>query len=122
LDGVLDFLNSKNMTSAGPLDLIDDDDSDEEDGTDQQSQKRLGFGLPGTGSNKARPVVRTKSLQLCPTGRSFAAATTEGLLLYSMDDNLVFDPADFDIDVTPEVISSFLHFHRLCNAAASLIC
>jgi periodic tryptophan protein 2 len=109
------------MTSAGPLDLIDDDDSDEEDGTDRQSQKRLGFGLPGTGSNKARPVVRTKSLQLCPTGRSFAAATTEGLLLYSMDDNLVFDPADFDIDVTPEVISSFLNFHRLHNAATSLI-
>ena len=30
-DGVLDFLNSKKMTEAGPMDLIEDDNSDEED-------------------------------------------------------------------------------------------
>lgn len=31
LDGTLDFLNSKRMTNAGPLDLIDEDVSDEEE-------------------------------------------------------------------------------------------
>jgi periodic tryptophan protein 2 len=30
LDGIMDFLNSKNMTEAGPLGLIDDPPSDEE--------------------------------------------------------------------------------------------
>ena len=31
LDGVLDLLNSKNMTEAGPLDLIDDPADDQDD-------------------------------------------------------------------------------------------
>ena len=94
------MLNSKNMTDAGPLDLIDDDNSDEE-GMDYG---RRGQGLPGTGRNGSRAAVRTKCLQICPTGRSWAAATCEGVLLFSMDDDLVFDPTDLDIDVTPEVI------------------
>lgn len=109
LDGVLDFLNSKNMTSDGPLDLIDDPDSD--DDNLKQSYKQLGHKLPGTQANFGRPIARTKALQLCATGRTFAAATTEGLLIYSMDDNLIFDPADIAIDVTPEVCSlHYLHF------------
>ena len=37
LDGVLDFSNSKKMTEAGPLDLIDDDNSDAEEGIDKQT-------------------------------------------------------------------------------------
>ena len=31
LDGVLDLLNSKHMTEAGPVDLIDDDADDVDD-------------------------------------------------------------------------------------------
>ena len=31
IDGVLDLLNSKNMTEAGPVDLIDDDADDLDD-------------------------------------------------------------------------------------------
>lgn len=37
--------------------------------------------LPGTGGKRA-PVVRTRCVTLSPTGRAWAAATTEGLLLY----------------------------------------
>lgn len=103
LDGVRDMLNSKQMTDAGPLDLIDDDNSDEE-GLDFGGR---GYGLPGTSHKNARPLVRTKCLQICPTGRSWAAATCEGVLLFSMDDDLVFDPTDLDVDVTPEVTLSY---------------
>lgn len=35
------------------------------------------------------------------TGRSWAATTTEGLLIYSLDGSMVFDPYDLDLDVTP---------------------
>ncbi|KAL2493510.1 periodic tryptophan protein 2 [Abeliophyllum distichum] len=108
LDGVLDFLNSKNMTEAGPMDLIDDDRSDGEEGVDKQTQNKLGYDLPGSKPNHGRPVIRTKCLRIAPTGRSWAAATTEGVLVYSMDESVMFDPTDLDIDVTPEAVDEAL--------------
>lgn len=104
LDGVLDFLNSKNMTDAGPLNLIDDDNSDTEEGVDKQTRGNLSYNLPGSMPNNGRPVIQTKCLRIAPTGRSWAAATTEGVLVYSIDDSFIFDPTDLDIDVTPEVL------------------
>ena len=104
LDGVLDFLNSKNMTEAGPVDLIDDDNSDTEEGVDKQTRGKLDYDLPGSMPNRGRPVIRTKCLRIAPTGRSFSAAMTEGVLVYSIDESFIFDPSDLDIDVTPEVL------------------
>lgn len=104
LDGVLDFLNSKRMTEAGPLDLIDDDNSDVEEGINRQTRETLGYDLPGSMPNKGRPVIRTKCLRIAPTGRSWAAATTEGVLIYSIDESFIFDPTDLDMDVKPEAV------------------
>ncbi|XP_010250001.1 PREDICTED: periodic tryptophan protein 2 homolog [Nelumbo nucifera] len=109
LDGVLDFLNSKKMTEAGPLDLIDDENSDVEEGIDQQTRAKLGYDLPGSMPNRGRTVIRTKCLRIAPTGRCWAAATTEGVLVYSIDESFVFDPTDLDIDVTPEAVDEALN-------------
>lgn len=57
--------------------------------------------LPGTGG-KRRPAVRSRAVALSPTGRSWAAATTDGLLLYSLDPGAMFDPTDLADDVTPQ--------------------
>ncbi|EFJ32473.1 hypothetical protein SELMODRAFT_407380 [Selaginella moellendorffii] len=76
-------------------------------GVDGQVRGKLAQGLPGAQTNAARPIIRTKCLRISPTGRSWAAATTEGLLIYSMD-NLIFDPTDLDVDVTPEAINGVL--------------
>lgn len=108
LDGVLDVLNSKNMTESGPLNLIDDDNSDTEEGVDKQVRNKLAYDLPGSMPNHGRPVIRTKCLRIAPTGRNWAAATTEGVLIYSMDESFVFDPTDLDIDVTPEAVDAAL--------------
>ncbi|XP_020581444.1 periodic tryptophan protein 2 homolog [Phalaenopsis equestris] len=108
LDGVLDFLNSKRMTDAGPLDLIDDENSDVDVGIDKQRRENLGQGLPGSVTNLGRPIIRTKCLKISPTGRSWAAATTEGVLIYSIDESFIFYPTDLDIDVTPEAVDSAL--------------
>ena len=91
------------MTEAGPLELIDDDNSDTEEGVEKQTQSKLAYDLPGSMPNHGRPIIRTKCLRIAPTGRNWAAATTEGVLVYSMDDSFIFDPTDLDIDVTPEV-------------------
>lgn len=100
LEGTLDYLNSKNMTEAGALNLINDPDaSDWEDRVDDT--------LPGVvrgdkSKRRTRPEIRTTAIKFSPTGRQFAAASTEGLLMYSIDDELMFDPFDLDVDVTPQ--------------------
>jgi periodic tryptophan protein 2 len=113
LDGVLDQLNSKNMTDAGPIDQIDDEDSDLEDEANVLLTRQNGGGggsgngnaksLPGVAGNAA-PKARTRGVALSPTGRSWAAATTEGVLLYSLDEGMVFDPTDLAEDVTPAAV------------------
>ncbi|NXM12582.1 PWP2 protein, partial [Ploceus nigricollis] len=52
--------------------------------------------------------IRVTCVRFCPTGRSWAATTTEGLLLYSLDTGLIFDPFELDIDVTPSNIHKTL--------------
>ncbi|KAL9314527.1 hypothetical protein ACSQ67_019979 [Phaseolus vulgaris] len=116
LDGVLDILNSKNMTDAGPLDLIDDDNSDIEEGVEKQTRGKLGFNLPGSMPNRGRPIVQTKCLRIAPTGRSFVAATTEGVLVYSVDESFIFDPTDLDINVTPEAVEEALRENQPSKA------
>lgn len=116
LDGVLDILNSKNMTQAGPLDLIDDDNSDIEEGVDKQTRGKIGLDLPGSMPNRGRPVIQTKCLRIAPTGRSFVAATTEGVLVYSVDESFIFDPTDLDINVTPEAVEEAIHENQPSKA------
>ena len=48
------------------------------------------------------------SLQFSPAGRDFAAATTEGLLIYSLDSRLVFDPFELSEEITPSTARTAL--------------
>lgn len=50
------------------------------------------------------------------TGRSWAATTTEGLLIYSLDGSMVFDPYDLDLDVTPVSIRQQLRRQEWASA------
>lgn len=43
-------------------------------------------------------------MKFAPTGEQFAAATTEGLLIYSLNSSQIFDPWDLQIDITPSAI------------------
>jgi periodic tryptophan protein 2 len=114
LDGTQEFLNSSAILSNGlPRDMLDADTSDPSDLED-----RIDRSLPGVkrgtkdaaGRTLQRPTVRVTALQFAPTGRSFCAATTEGLLIYSLDNSYTdtFDPFDLDMDVTPQNIRTIL--------------
>ncbi|KAJ9530419.1 hypothetical protein QJQ45_000793 [Haematococcus lacustris] len=102
LDGVLDMLNSKHLTDAGPLQLIDAEgpDADDAELLPPMLDAAAAADVPGAGKGK-RPSARTRSLALSPTGRCWAAATTEGVVLYSLDDDMLFDPTDLSEDLTP---------------------
>ncbi|KAI8813494.1 WD40-repeat-containing domain protein [Cladochytrium replicatum] len=116
LDAMLEILNSKNMTEAGPLALIDDPDwmSDVED--------RIDRSMPGVKRNgdfserRTAPQVRSRCIRFGPTNRTWAAATTEGLVIYSLDDAMVFDPFDLELDITPETIDEAMQNEEYLRA------
>ncbi|XXH00447.1 hypothetical protein Hte_006792 [Hypoxylon texense] len=100
LSGTQEFLNSKLLTEAGPEGLLDD----EADHSDREGRRdRL---LPGSkrGDPSARlklPEVRVTGVGFSPAGTSFCAASTEGLLIYSVDNDVQFDPFDLNMEITP---------------------
>ncbi|RCK66116.1 Periodic tryptophan protein 2 [Candida viswanathii] len=103
LDGTLQFLNSKKITDAGiNSDLID------RDGELSDLEDRMDNSLPGArrggdpSKRRGRAEVRVTSVQFSPTTSAFAASSTDGLLIYSINQEVIFDPFDLDVDVTPE--------------------
>ncbi|XP_063900353.1 uncharacterized protein LOC135119904 [Zophobas morio] len=121
LDGISEKLNSKFMTEAGPLQTIDHAEDSEEEG-------RYDLYLPGVAkgdlsSRRTRPEIQVKSVRFSPTGCSWAACTTEGLLIYSLDERATFDPFDLDPDVTPARVLSLLQdqeYHKSLSMAFRL--
>ena len=49
-------------------------------------------------------------------GRSFAATTTEGLLVYSLDQNVTFDPFELDTTVTGQRVRQAVTDHEYLSA------
>ncbi|KAK8164707.1 WD40-repeat-containing domain protein [Phyllosticta citrichinensis] len=104
LDGTQEFLNSKLLGEGGPRGLIDET-GDASDLEDRLAGDRI---LPGAqrggdmSVRRTRPEVRVPAVTFSPTGRAFCAASTEGLLIYSLDNTLQFDPFDLDVTVTPD--------------------
>lgn len=118
LDGTQEFLDSRKVNEAGLNVDMNDDRGDESDLED-----RLDHSLPGASraagdlsKRRYRREARTKCIRFSPTGRSWAAASTEGLLIYSLDDNILFDPFELSIDLTPQSILSTLASHEYLKA------
>lgn len=112
LEGTQEFLNSQALLSNGmPRALVDTE------GEASDLEDRIDRSLPGVKRGKdatsrtIRPEVRVTAVEFAPTGRTFCAASTEGLLLYSLDATGLdhFDPFDLDIDVTPQNIKAILN-------------
>jgi periodic tryptophan protein 2 len=51
---------------------------------------------------------RQYSLHLFVPGQAWAAATTEGLLIYSLDTSMVFDPFLLEQSITPDSVRKTL--------------
>ncbi|KAK4539700.1 hypothetical protein LTR36_010411 [Oleoguttula mirabilis] len=101
LEGTQEYLNSRLLTEGGPQGLLD------EQGEASDLEDRMDKSLPGSkrgdaAQRKTAPQVRVPGVGFSPTGRAFCAASTEGLLVYSLDAGVQFDPFDLDVDVTPE--------------------
>ena len=100
LDGVQEYLNNRFETEAGPIGFL------QEHGEALNHQDRMSHTLPGVnrgslGSRTTRPEVRISSVTFSPTAHSFCASSTEGLLIYSLDSAVQFDPFDLETSITP---------------------
>ncbi|MCJ1422755.1 hypothetical protein MMC29_000635 [Sticta canariensis] len=95
LSGTQEFLNSHNLTDV--------------EGEGSNLEHWLNRTMPGTkrgdiSSRQRRPEVRVPAIAFSPTGRAFCAVTTEGLLVFSLDNIAQFDPFDLEITITPTSI------------------
>lgn len=50
----------------------------------------------------------THCVRTSPTGRAFAVLTDEGLVIFSRDETLFFDPLDLEMEVTPQKTAELL--------------
>ncbi|GFY51308.1 periodic tryptophan protein 2 homolog [Trichonephila inaurata madagascariensis] len=102
-DAVEDFINRRHMTEFGNKELIEE----------RMDEELISIPVPGSkkidkSSRSLRPEIAVAGIQFSPTGRAWAATTTEGLLVYSLDNTLVFDPFDLDINITTDSVRDTL--------------
>ncbi|RBQ98222.1 hypothetical protein VDGD_01473 [Verticillium dahliae] len=101
LSGTQEFLNSRLLTEGGPEGELDDrgEASDRDDRRDKALPGARRGGDPS--ARRRAPEVRVTGVAFSPAGNAFCAASTEGLLVYSLDDVLAFDPFDLAMEITP---------------------
>eukprot|EP00026_Physarum_polycephalum_P000323 Phypoly_transcript_00323.p1 GENE.Phypoly_transcript_00323~~Phypoly_transcript_00323.p1 ORF type:complete len:955 (+),score=97.26 Phypoly_transcript_00323:2285-5149(+) len=118
LDGMSAHLSSRRMTEFGSLDHIEADfGSDEEEDVSKRIDKSMPGATKGDLSDRSLiPMARTKAMSCSPTGRSWAAATTEGIIVYSLDHALLFDPLDLDLDITTTNIRACVRHREFLKA------
>jgi periodic tryptophan protein 2 len=121
ISGTVEITDTRLLTDAGHVDLIE---------TDTRAVAAGLAGLPGVGARESKLPgaakaggadpgqrwasvsaagghdrrARTSCVRFAPSNRQWAAAGPDGLLIYSVDEESAFDPADLDIDVTPDAV------------------
>jgi periodic tryptophan protein 2 len=93
------------MTDFGP---IDDHAGDSEDETTYNAIRLPGAKRGDDGSRSSKVEVLTRQVAFSSTGREWAAVSGEGLHVYSLDDDMLFDPISLTEAITPAAVESKL--------------
>jgi periodic tryptophan protein 2 len=113
MDGVLQQLNSKHVKNGVADHELDVDSDLEEDAW--TIRNAADANLPGAKrlnnalliKRRTKLAIRVKAVRFSPDGTQFAAATTEGLIIYSLKNDLnLFNPVEIDETVTLDNIIS----------------
>lgn len=100
-----EFLNRRNMTEFGNMALLEE--------REKLEGGQVAIKLPGAqkgdmASRSFKPEVSVAAVRFSPTGQSWASVCTEGLMIYSLDRGIVFDPFNLSIEVTPKTTKECL--------------
>lgn len=84
-----------------------------DDHADSGDEVANGVHLPGArrgddGSRSSKVEVLTLQVRFSSTGREWAAISMEGLHVYSLDEDMVFDPMDLTEEMTPAAVKAHL--------------
>ncbi|KRZ32401.1 Periodic tryptophan protein 2 -like protein [Trichinella pseudospiralis] len=107
IDYVDDYLDKRKLSEFGNLALVDM-------GDDDMNLENCGkINLPGCrisdpGVRSFKPEFYISKIEMSPTARAWAACSNEGLLIYSLDNVVDFDPFLLDVDVLPEKCKELL--------------
>ena len=118
LDGVVDRINSRHIVDGIDVTTMRGDSDDDE--------HLAANTLPGAGKGSnardgrrnTKEEVITSCVKFSPSGRDWAAATTQGLQIFSLDANIVFMPLELDESVTPQAIHTAIAQQRFDKAIA----
>lgn len=102
IDGTMTMLNSGLITDAGVSRELVDSGGELSDVEDRMDRSLPGSHRGDPSARAVRPEIRVTAVAFSPTSSAFAAASTEGVLIFLVDGLVVFDPFDLDIDITPE--------------------
>jgi periodic tryptophan protein 2 len=104
MEGIVDYLDSRLFNNAKNI-ITMDEDSDEE-----LNKKTLPGVQTGFYSDHHFGSKDIKTYQVCmsPTGRQWACCSSTGLLVYSLDEQMLFDPYLLDIDITTKNVEKTL--------------
>ncbi|KAG9396388.1 periodic tryptophan protein [Carpediemonas membranifera] len=97
LDGVLDFLNSKEMTEVGNRSLFDLD----AENAPRMAAKKADRGYEMS-SRKTMPSARVIAIAIAPSGTEWVTCTEEGPIVWSQSVSVDFDPLDLSEEITAE--------------------
>jgi periodic tryptophan protein 2 len=109
-------LNSKNLGDGGPINVGPTNDSSRDVTTYNAIQ------LPGAergddGSLLNKKIeVRTLQVAFASTGREWGVISEEGLHIYSLDDDMIFDPISMNEVITPASIEKKLSMQEYSMA------
>ena len=126
-DGLLDELNSKNLSSGGhELHTIEDDKEDTEGNWETQLADRKS--LPGAAAEEKLRRKRLMKAEIncvraSVTGGLWAAVSAEGVIVFGdvEDDGYngaLFDPTNLEVDITPHAAVAAAKKHDYVMAAA----
>ncbi|XP_076066319.1 periodic tryptophan protein 2 homolog isoform X2 [Oratosquilla oratoria] len=100
-DAMDDIISRRKMAEGGiNLALVEE----REDPSERASLKLPGVVKGDKSQRSFRPEVCVTSLTFSPTGQSWAACSSEGLLVYSLDNDWLFDPLYLDIANNPTAV------------------
>ena len=119
LDGVRTHLNSKALSKEG---IVEDEIMLDDDSDDPSAPPSAARGVLRRSERITKLAIRAACVRFSPDGRSFAVASTEGLMLYSIDDARQFDPTGLELSTTPLAVGLALSRAEYGRAMPMALC